>query len=139
MKKNIENIENEIIDKEAKIFVRNYKSNLDILKRNYNIGENLSLAINDYGEKIIYEYASVLTKEFGDSYNYEELYKMKLFYELIQMGVSLVPNLTWNHYKLLLELKDTNEINYYIDITIKENLSKSKLEEKIKNDEYHKL
>ena len=47
--------------------------------------------------------------------------------------------LTWNHYKLLLPLKDINEINYYIHITIRGNLSYRKLFERIKSDEYHRL
>ena len=47
--------------------------------------------------------------------------------------------LTWSHYCELLSLKDINEINYYIDISIKQNLSYRKLKEKIKSKEYQRL
>ena len=39
----------------------------------------------------------------------------------------------------LLSLKDKDKINYYIDITIKNNLSKRQLCERIKNNEYERL
>ena len=48
-------------------------------------------------------------------------------------------NLTWSHYLQLLSFKDKNKINYYIDITIKNNLSKRQLCERIKNNEYERL
>ena len=47
--------------------------------------------------------------------------------------------LTWSHYCELLLLNDINEINYYINITEKYNLSVRGLREKIKNKEYQRL
>ena len=47
--------------------------------------------------------------------------------------------LTWSHYCELLSIKDINEINYYINISIKQNLSKRQLREKIKSKEYQIL
>ena len=47
--------------------------------------------------------------------------------------------MTWSHYKLLIPLENINEISYYVDITIRDNLSKRQLSEKIKSDEYHRL
>lgn len=47
--------------------------------------------------------------------------------------------LTWSHYTELLSVKDINELMYYINITVENNLSKRKLREKIKNHEYEKL
>ena len=47
--------------------------------------------------------------------------------------------LTWSHYCELLSIKDINEINYYINISIKQNLSKRQLREKIKSKEYQRL
>ena len=48
-------------------------------------------------------------------------------------------NLTWSHYVELLKFKDINEINYYIDISIKQKLGVRELRYKIKNKEYDRL
>ncbi len=47
--------------------------------------------------------------------------------------------LTWSHYCELLSIKDINEINYYINIFEKQNLSKRQLRKKIKLKEYQRL
>ncbi len=47
--------------------------------------------------------------------------------------------MTWSHYIILLPLKNIDEIKYYISITIKYNLSKRELSNRIKKDEYKKL
>ena len=47
--------------------------------------------------------------------------------------------ISWSHYTILLSLKDINKINYYIDLCIKLNLSKRKLIEHIKNNDYERL
>ena len=47
--------------------------------------------------------------------------------------------MTWSHYKLLLPLKNVEEIKYYIHITKRDNLSKRALAERIKSNEYGRL
>ena len=105
--------ENEIITSEAKVIVREYKNNLDKLTRNYNIGKELTLAGKHYGKGIVKKYASILTKEFGTTYGITNLKYMRLFYHFIEKSHPLDDQLTWSHYKLLLSLKDINEINFY--------------------------
>ena len=51
----------------------------------------------------------------------------------------LVTQLTWTHYLVLLSVKDSNAVNYYIDQIFKRNLSKRQLEEVIKSKEYERL
>ena len=46
---------------------------------------------------------------------------------------TLSTKLTWSHYSELLSLKDINEINYYIKITEKQNLSVRELRNRIKS------
>ena len=135
----LEQIRNEIITTEAKVIVREYKNNLDKLTRNYNIGKELTLAGKHYGEGIVKKYASILTKEFGKGYTFSDLTRMVGFYNLGQKVGSLPQLLTWSHIVKLIPLKDINEINYYIHITIRDNLSCRKLSERIKSDEYHRL
>ena len=46
--------------------------------------------------------------------------------------------LDWSHYEELLKFNDINAINYYIDLTIKQNLSVRKLRNRIKNKKFEK-
>ena len=47
--------------------------------------------------------------------------------------------MTWSHYRILLSVKNTNKINYYIKITKEKNLSVRELRSRIKNNEYERL
>ena len=47
--------------------------------------------------------------------------------------------LSWSHYKVLLPLKNVDEIKYYIDFCEKRNLTKRELESLIKSNEYERL
>ena len=135
----LENIKSEIINGNAKVAAKNYQINNVKLTMNYNIGKELAEAGKHYGEGIVKKYAKELTKEFGKGYKASELYKMQQFYELVQKVGAVHRILTWNHYLKLLPLKNLNEINYYIDVTIRNNLSYRKLAERIKSNEYGRL
>ena len=135
----LENIRNEIINGNAKVVAKNYQINNVKLTTNYNIGRELVEAGKHYGEGIVKKYASILTKEFGSGYKEKDLYKMQQFYLLIQKVAPLERQLTWSHYKLLLPLKNVEEIKYYISTTKRDNLSKRALAERIKSNEYGRL
>ena len=64
---------------------------------------------------------------------------MRQFYILFEKGAPLAHQLTWEHLRLLLPLKDVNKINYYISIIRRDNLSKRALAERIKINEYDRL
>ena len=135
----LENIRGFIISEQARTIVRDYNANKSKLETNYNIGKELSEAGKHYGEGIVKTYAEKLTKEFGKGYTYTDLTRMLNFYVLIQKVGAVPQQLTWSHISKLLPLNDTNEINYYIDIAIRDNLSYRKLAERIKSDEYGRL
>ena len=66
---------------------------------------------------------------------------MRQFYKVFS-GEKVLPmetQLSWSHYSELLTIKDINEILYYVNISINQNLSKKALREKIKNKEYYRL
>ena len=52
---------------------------------------------------------------------------------------TLLSQLSWSHYLLLIPLNDYNEIVYYIKVAKDNNLSQRQLQEKIKNNEYKRL
>ena len=129
-------IKNEIINNEITKKIKDYSKNKSDLTTYYNVGKLLSEAGKHYGEGIIKEYLKKLSKELNRKYSITTLSYMKQFYE---SGIfqPLVGKLTWIHYLQLLPLKDKDKINYYIDITIKNNLSKRQLHKLNKNKKFN--
>ena len=91
-----------------------------------------------YGEGIIKEYSKRLTSELNKNYSPTTLKYIRKFYEFSKSH-SLSDQLTYTHYKILMSLKDNNKINYYIKISIADNLSVRELATKVKNNEYERL
>ena len=134
-------IKNELINNELYKRVKDYSKNRNELSAYYNVGKLLSEAGKHYGEGIIENYSKNLVIDVGKKYNKRTLFRIKQFYNLIekQKVSPLATQLTWSHYCELLSIKDINEINYYINISEKQNLSKRQLREKIKSKEYQRL
>ena len=136
-------IKNELINNEVYKRVKDYSKNKNELSTYYNVGKLLIEAQGGedrarYGENLIKEYSNKLITEVGKKYNYKTLLKMGKFYLMFKNFSTLSRHLTWSHYCELLSLKDINEINYYVDTSIKQNLSYRKLKEKIKSKEYQR-
>ena len=134
-------IKNKLIDNEVYKKVKDYSKNRNNLSTYYAVGKLLYEAGNKYGEGIIKKYSERLVIEVGKKYNKRTLFRMRQFYNMIEIQkVSPVATqLTWSHYCELLPLKDINEINYYVKITIEQCLSKRQLRERIRNKEYQRL
>ena len=58
---------------------------------------------------------------------------MKKFYSTIEKGATMSHQLTWSHYVELLKFDYFNITNYYVNISINQNLSIRELRNKIKN------
>ena len=99
----------------------------------------LSEAGKHYGEGIIKEYSRKLTIEIGSGYGISNLKRMRQFYLIVEKGVALPHQLSWSHILAILPINNINEINYYISISIEQNLSYRQLREKIKSKEYQRL
>ena len=134
-------IKTQILNNEITKRVKDYSKNKSDLITYYNVGKLLSEAGKHYGEGIIKEYSERLSKELNKKYELRTLYRIRQFYYFIEIQkmTPLVTQLTWSHYILLMSLKNKEEINYYIDMTLKNNLSKRQLQECIKNKEYERL
>ena len=126
-------IKNEITKK-----IKDYSKNKSDLTTYYNVGKLLSEAGKHYGEGIIKEYSKKLSMELNKNYSVTTLKYMRLFYEFGK-SQPVADQLTWSHYIELLPLKNKEKITYYINVTIKNNLSKRELRERIKNKEYERL
>ena len=132
-------IKNELINNELTKQVKDYSKNKSDLTTYYNVGKLLSEAGKHYGEGIIKEYSKRLTSELGRGYSVTNLKRIRKFYYLFQKSPALPDQLSWSHYIELLPIKNINEINYYIDIVLKQNLGYRQLRERIKSDEYKRL
>lgn len=134
-------IKNEIINNEINKKIKDYSKNRSDLESKYKIGKLLVDAGKHYGEGIIKEYSKKLIFEVDKKYSYRTLYRMKQFYILFSdEKVSAMPTqLSWSHYTELLVLKDYDEINYYISISIQQNLTYRQLRDRIKSKEYERL
>ena len=131
-------IKTEILNNEITKRVKDYSKNKSDLTTYYNVGKLLSEAGKHYGEGIIKEYSERLSKELNKKYSVSTLRYMRQFYESgIYQTVS--GELTWSHYVELLPLTSIEEINYYSDLIIKNNLSVRELRSRIRNKEYERL
>ena len=134
-------IKNKLINNEINRKVKSYSINKSDLNTYYNVGKILSEAGKHYGENIIGKYSEKLQKEIGTKYNYRTLYRMRKYYEIFKEPklTPLGSKLSWTHYRILISIKNTEEIIYYINQCILLNLTKRELEERIKNKEYERL
>ena len=118
-------IKNELINNEVYKRVKDYSKNKNELSTYYNVGKLLIEAQGGedrakYGDGLIKEYSERLTKELGKGYSIRSIKNMRKFYLIYQKGQAMPAQLTWSHYCELLPLKDINEINYYVKITIEQ-------------------
>jgi len=134
-----ENIKQELINNEVYKKIKDYSKNRSDLNTYYNVGKMLSEAGKHYGEGIIKEFSIRLTNELGKGYGVSNLKRMRQFYYTIEKGVALPHQLSWSHVLLILPIDDIDKINYYINVSIKQNLSYRELHKKIKNNEYERL
>ena len=132
-------IKNELINNEITKKVKEYSKNRSDLTTYYNVGKLLSEAGKHYGEGIIKEYSRKLTKELGKGYSVTQLKYIRRFYNIFSKSQSMTDLLTFTHYCAIIWFEDINEINYYIKISIEQNLSVRQLRERIKNKEYERL
>jgi len=136
---------NELKEKIIKVEIYNkakdYAKDRNKVNAYFEMGELLSKAGREYGKNIINNYSEKLIVEVGKKYNYRTLYRMRKFYEVFKNEklTPMVSKLSWSHYIQLLSIKNEDEIIYYINVTINNNLSKRELQERINNKEYDRL
>lgn len=134
-------IKNKIIDNEVYCKVKDYSKERNTVITYFRIGKLLNEAGGKYGDNIIDEYSKKLVLEVGKKYNRRTLFRMKQFYNVFsdEKVSTLLTQLSWSHYLLLISLNDYDEIVYYIKVAKDNNLSQRQLQSKIKNNEYNRL
>jgi len=132
-------IKEQIINNEITKQVKNYSINKSDLTTYYNIGKLLNDAGKHYGEGIIKQYSIKLTNELGKGFTTTRLKYFRRFFDIFSKGPTLSDKLSFSHYCEIIWLNNIEEIKYYIDITIKNNLSVRQLRNRIKSNEYERL
>ena len=134
-------IKNKLIDNEIYNRVKDYSKERNKVITYFEVGKLLDEAGKHYGENIIKEYSLKLINEVGKKFNERTLRRIRQYYRAFcnKKWSPLATKLSWSHYTELLSIKDERKLNYYINISIKNNLSKRQLREKIKTNEYERL
>ena len=138
-----EQVKEKLIDTETTIRVKDYTKNRVMLENYYEVGRLIVEAQGGesrakYGDGLIKEYSRKLTEELGKGYSTRTLKDMRNFY-LFQKGHAVRAQLSWTNYRELFLLKDYDKEEYYINISIKNNLSSRELHRRIKSKEYERL
>ncbi|SEA83839.1 Predicted nuclease of restriction endonuclease-like (RecB) superfamily, DUF1016 family [Eubacterium aggregans] len=110
------------------------------------IGEYISRESenNEYGDAFVQKLADFFAKNYPDlkGFNRRGLYRMKQFYELYKDAEKvspLVTQLSWtNHLKIMSACKIMDERIFYMNMYIKERLSKRELERQIDSGYYER-
>ena len=134
-------IKNKLIDNEIYNRVKDYSKERNKVITYFEVGKLLDEAGKNYGENIIKEYSLKLINEVGKKFNERTLRRIRQYYRVFcnKKWSPMATKLSWSHYTELLSIKDERKQNYYINISIKNNLSKRQLREKIKTNEYERL
>ena len=134
-------IKNKLIDNEIYNRVKDYSKERNKVITYFEVGKLIDEAGKHYGENIIKEYSLKLINEVGKKFNERTLRIIRQYYRVFcnKKWSPMATKLSWSHYTELLSIKDERKLNYYINISIKNNLSKRQLREKIKTNEYERL
>lgn len=96
--------------------------------------ENLADGRGEYGQKILATLAQQLEREFGKGFSYSALTRMVRFAEQFpdeRILATLLQELTWSHFTLLLPLKDPLAREFYAEMCRVERWSVRTLRQKI--------
>ena len=127
-------IKNELVQSVIDKKIDAYYTNKNELMHYYNVGKMIVDAQGGdararYGDGLIKKFSKRLTNELGSGYLERSLKLMRKFF-IFQKGHALRAQLPWTHYRQLLSLKNGDEIDYYVNISIVQHLSYRKLQEK---------
>ena len=92
-----------------------------------------------YGSYLIKRLSQELSNEYGTGFSVANIRNCRQLYLTFKKGAPLGHQLTWTNLKYILPIKNESKKNYYINLCIKQNLTKNQLIEKIKNNEYERL
>jgi predicted nuclease of restriction endonuclease-like (RecB) superfamily len=93
----------------------------------------------EYGKDLLGTLSKQLTKEFGKGYDKSNLSNMRKFYHIFPILDAVRRELTWTHYRCLLNVENEKARAFYIQETITNNWSTRALDRQIKSLYYERL
>ena len=137
-----EEIEHLIKKHEVSKRVRSLEENNDLVTTYWNVGRLIVEAQGGskrakYGNELIKKWSIKLTETYGKGYDYTNLSRFRKFY--IQFPIlGPVAQLSWTNIIKILPIQE-NKKNFYVNLCIKNNLSKRGLIQEIKSNSYERL
>lgn len=124
--------------------IRERQANNEITEAYWNIGKLIIDAQggkekSKYGDKLLKEWSEKLSKEYGKGYDYTNLSRFRQLYLYFPIIGPVGQQLNWTIIRTILPIKDENKRNYYINLCIKNNLSKRELIKEIKSNSFERL
>ena len=122
---------------------RKLEENYSLVETYWNIGRLIVEAQGGskrakYGNELIKKWSAKLTELYGKGYDYTNLSRFRQFYLCFPI-LGPVAQVSWANIMKLLPIKDENKRNYYVNLCIKNNLSKRELTKEIKSNSYERL
>jgi len=142
---------NELLLKEIKTLLQTSRQQLQqtvnttMVQTYWNIGR---LIVDDeqkgkeraiYGKKQLESIAGTLTQEFGKGFDARNLRKMRQFYQVFSKWDSVRTELSWTHYRRLMQIENNTARNWYITESIENNWSARALERQVSTLYYERL
>lgn len=141
---NYEEVETLVKKVEIGKAIRERQANNEITEAYWNIGKLIVDAQggkekSKYGDKLLKEWSEKLTQEYGKGYDYTNLSRFRQLYLYFPIIGPVGQQLNWTIIRTILPIKEENKRNYYINLCIKNNLSKRELIKEIKHNSYERL
>ncbi|MGJ1195547.1 PDDEXK nuclease domain-containing protein [Sphingobacterium spiritivorum] len=93
----------------------------------------------DYGKYLTEYIAQELEPEFGSGFSKRQIELFRQFYRVFPIANTLYSQLSWSQYKLVIRLDNTDQREFYIAETIKNNWTVRQLERQIYSNLYERL
>ncbi|MGA9211919.1 PDDEXK nuclease domain-containing protein [Kaistella sp.] len=93
----------------------------------------------EYGKFVLKNLSKRLSLEFGKGFDYTNLSNMRKFYQTFPIVDAVRQQLSWTHYRMLLNIDSSHKINYYIDESIQNNWSSRDLKRQINSLAYERV
>ena len=141
---NYEEVETLVKKVEIGKAIKERQANNEITEAYWNIGKLIIDAQggkekSKYGDKLLKEWSEKLSKEYEKGYDYTNLSRFRQLYLYFPIIGPVGQQLNWTIIRTILPIKDENKRNYYINLCIKNNLSKRELIKEIKSNSFERL
>jgi predicted nuclease of restriction endonuclease-like (RecB) superfamily len=92
-----------------------------------------------YGENLIEMLSERLTADFGKGFSKRNVFYMRSLYVAFPIVHALRAQLNWTHYRLILQIDNKNEREFYLNETANEHWSTRQLERQIQTNYYRRV